>query len=61
MVAYTAGMERRAFIDPIAVGTALPDMPLFLRPPGHVMVPLEATYKTAFEGVPERWRRELRS
>lgn len=59
MAAYTGGLERQAFIEPVAVGKPLPDMPLFLRPPGHVMVPLEATYQAAFAGVPERWRREL--
>ncbi len=59
MVAYTGGLERPAFIEPVAVGKPLPDMPLFLRPPRHVMVSLEETYQTAFAGVPERWRREL--
>lgn len=59
MVAYTGGLERQAFIEPVAVGKPLPDMPLFLQPPCHVMVPLEATYQAAFAGVPERWRREL--
>ena len=59
MVAYTGGLERQAFIEPVAVGQPLPDMPLFLRPPRHVMVPLEATYQAAFAGVPARWRREL--
>ncbi len=59
MVAYTGGLERQAFIEPVAVGKPLPDMPLFLRPPRHVMVSLEETYQTAFAGVPERWRREL--
>ena len=59
IVAYTGGLERQAFIEPFAVGKSLPDMPLFLRPPGHVMLPMEATYQAAFEGVPERWRREL--
>ena len=55
----TGGLERQAFIEPVAVGQPSPDMPLFLRPPRHVMVPLEATYQAAFAGVPARWRREL--
>ena len=59
MAAYTGGLERQAFIEPVAVGQPLPDMPLFLRPPRHVMVSLEETYQAAFAGVPERWRREL--
>ncbi len=32
-------------------------MPLFLVPGGHVLVPLEETYHSAFEAVPLRWRR----
>lgn len=59
MVAYTGGLERQAFIEPVGLGKPLPDMPLFLCPPGHVMIPLEKTYQSAFEGVPDRWRREL--
>ena len=59
VVAYTGGLERQAFIEPFSVNKELPEMPLFLRPPGHVMIPLEATYQAAFAGVPERWRREL--
>ncbi|MEZ6128780.1 MAG: hypothetical protein R3C59_08870 [Planctomycetaceae bacterium] len=43
----------------VAMENPLPDMLLFLRPPGHVMVPLDATYQTAIAGVPERWRCEL--
>ena len=42
-----------------AVGQALPDMPLFLEPNGCVMVPLEATYETAFAVLPRRWQTVL--
>jgi len=45
-----------AYVEPIAVGDSLPDAPLFLVPGGHVLVPLEKTYQTAWEGVPRRWR-----
>ena len=34
-------------------------MPLFLEPGGHVLVPLEATYKAAFSAMPKRWRNVL--
>ena len=40
----TEGLGRQAFIEPVEVGKLLPDMLLLLRPPRHVMVPLEATY-----------------
>lgn len=44
-----------AYVEPLPVGIALPDMPLFLTPDEYVNVPLERTYLAAWEGVPERW------
>ena len=61
LVAYSAGDLKQAFIEPTAVGKALPEMPLFLQPSHYVQVPLEATYQSAFEAVPERWQVELQS
>lgn len=59
LVAYECGLTTRAYIEPVAVGDALPDMPLFLEPGGCVRVPLEATYQTAFDVLPVRWRSVL--
>ena len=59
MASYESGLTVRAFVEPVAVGDALPAMPLFLEPGAHILVPLEATYNTAFEAVPRRWRVEL--
>jgi hypothetical protein len=59
LVAYSAGEVEQAFIEPVAVGDALPDMPLFLLPGRYVPVPLEATYREAFDAVPKRWREQL--
>ena len=59
LVAYSSGEVKRAFIEPVAVGDALPDMPLFLEPGRYVPVPLEATYRGAFDAVPKRWRDEI--
>lgn len=42
----------RAFVEPVAVGDPLPEMPLFLEPDQYVNVPLEATYQTAWAGFP---------
>jgi hypothetical protein len=61
LVAYESSLRLRAFIEPVAVGDTLPDMPLFLEPGGHVVVPLEATYRDAFDAVPRRWRGVLES
>ncbi len=46
----------RAYVQPVAVGDVLPDMPLFLRPGAHIAMPLESTYARAFEAIPKRWR-----
>lgn len=59
LVAYECGLTTRACVEPAAVGERLPDMPLFLEPNGCVMVPLEATYQTAFAVMPRRWRQVL--
>jgi hypothetical protein len=59
LVAYECALTTRAFIEPVAVGDRLPDMPLFLEPDRFVNVPLEATYETAFAVQPERWKRVL--
>jgi len=59
LVAYESGLSVRAYVVPLRVGDALPDMPVFLEPEKAVMVPLEATYQAAFAAVPRRWQRVL--
>lgn len=56
LVAYAAGTPKKAYIEPTAVGRELIDMPLFLTSDLYVNVPLEATYRAAYRGVPRRWR-----
>jgi len=50
------GMVKRAFINSVAVGDALPELPLYLTPEGWVRVPLESTYRAALDAVPRRLR-----
>jgi hypothetical protein len=59
LVSYSAGPIKRAYIEPVAVGKPLPDMPLFLEPEIYVPLPLESTYQAAFADLPKRWRDEL--
>jgi hypothetical protein len=59
LAAYSAGPIKTAYVEPLAVGDTLPDMPLFLEPEWYIEVPLEATYQAAWRGVPQRWRRVL--
>jgi hypothetical protein len=56
LVSYKTGGERMAYIEPVTVGDALPDMPLFLTNDLHVMVPLELTYQATWEASPEELR-----
>ncbi len=56
LAAYEASTGLRAFVEPVAVGDPLPEMPLFLGPNRHVPVPLETTYQAAFDAIPARWR-----
>ncbi|MFI5457037.1 MAG: DUF4058 family protein [Isosphaerales bacterium] len=56
LVSYETGGERAAYIEPVAVGDSLPDMPLFLTSDLHVMVPLEPTYQTTWDASPEELR-----
>jgi len=59
LAAYSAGPRKRAYVEPTAVGRELIDMPLFLEDEIYVNVPLEATYRAAYRGVPRRWQRVL--
>ena len=59
LAAYESGATIRAFVEPVAVGDSLIDMPLYLEPGRYVAAPLEETYRDAFDDVPRRWRRVL--
>jgi Protein of unknown function (DUF4058) len=52
LVAYEAGSSPVAYIEPVAVGDVLPDMPIFLEEDFYVPAPLEATYQTAWDDFP---------
>jgi hypothetical protein len=56
LVSYETGGERAAYVEPVAVGDQLPDMPLFLTNGLHIMVPLEPTYQAAWDASPEEMR-----
>ena len=58
-MAYESALVVRAYVRHVAVGDALPEMPLFLEPDACVMAPLEKTYQLAFAAQPARWRQVL--
>lgn len=56
LMSYQAGREKVAYIEPLALGDTMPDMPLFLTPHVHIKVPLETTYTTTWNALPEQLR-----
>lgn len=61
LVSYAAGPRVEVFLEHVAYGAALPDMPLFLRPDRYIDVPLDTTYQSAYGGMPAYWRDVLES
>jgi hypothetical protein len=59
LASYEVDETQTAYVELIAVGEALPDMPLVLAPGRYVTIPLEVTYRAAWEGTPQRWKRVL--
>ena len=53
MASYLAGSPLTAYLEPMAVGDALPDMPLFLESDRHVLPPLEKTYALTWMAFPD--------
>jgi len=56
LASYDAGPPRVAYVEPLAVGDLLTDMPLFLKPEMYVRTPLEATYQATWEAFPAALR-----
>jgi Protein of unknown function (DUF4058) len=52
LASYTAGTEKVAYVESVAVGDTLPDMPLFLTPGRYVPAPLELTYQSTWSVFP---------
>jgi hypothetical protein len=52
LAAYDAGPPRVAYVEPLAVGDELADMPLFLKPDFYVQAPLQATYQATWKAFP---------
>ena len=56
LAAYVAGPVVDVYMEHVAVGAELPQMPLFLRFDRYINVPLEETYQIAYRGTPAFWR-----
>jgi hypothetical protein len=58
-VSYHAIAPVVAYVEPIAIGLQLPEMPLFLDGNRYVNLPLERTYVLAFGAVPKHYQQRL--
>ena len=59
LAAYQAEPTLTAYVEPVAVGGLLPEMPLFLVEDWYVNVPLEETYQATWNVLPGELRRLL--
>jgi hypothetical protein len=50
-VSYAAGQETKAYIEHLAIGDEVPEMPLFLTPHRYVRMPLVPSYAAAYRGM----------
>jgi hypothetical protein len=53
LVTYRADLPMTAYVEPVAVGMAMRDMPAYLDFDSYVPVPLEATYQAAWATCPD--------
>jgi hypothetical protein len=56
LAAYVADAPKTAYLEFVAVGDPLPDMPAYLDPDSWVPVPLETTYMASWASCPEDMR-----
>ncbi len=59
LAAYQAAPIKTAYVEPLAVGQVIPDMPLFLDGTHYVKTPLDSTYNAALSVVPKHLRERL--
>lgn len=56
VAAYFAGVPMTAYVEPIAVGDPLPELPIFLEPGAYVPAPLDSTYQSTWAKCPQALR-----
>ena len=52
LASYATGSEKVAYVENVAIGDRLPDMPIFLTPDYYVPCPLEASYQVTWGVFP---------
>jgi hypothetical protein len=56
LASYSAGLVKVAYVEPVAVGDELPEMPLFLEAELYIPSPLESTYQTTWSACPAEFQ-----
>ena len=56
LASYETGGDHAAYVEPVGLGDAMPDMPLFLTNYLHILVPLEPTYQATWDASPKGLR-----
>jgi hypothetical protein len=56
LASFAAGTSTVVYLEHLAVGDPLTDMPLFLTSQRYVNLPLASTYDLTFDGMPDFWR-----
>ena len=56
LASYRAVTPAEVYVEQLATGDPLPEMPLFLEPETYFYVPLESTYQAAFQDMPAHLR-----
>jgi len=56
VAAYQAVLTTKAFIEPLAVGDELPEMPIFLTDEMYILAPLDSTYRTSWAAFPDDYK-----
>lgn len=59
LASYTGGKPVKAYASFVALGDALPAVPLFLTAEKFVTLELEPGYTEAYSGMPEFWRKVI--
>jgi hypothetical protein len=53
VAAYAAGVPKKAYVEPVAVGDPLPPLPIFLHQGIYVPAPLDESYAATWDSCPE--------
>ncbi len=56
LASYVADRRPDIYLEHLAIGSTLPEMPLFLDPDYYINIPVEPTYMSAWRGMPAYWR-----